>query len=137
MLQTALMVLLLAAQSSNSPVRPAPFPAPRPLQTPAPLAPADAPGQVELPSVAFMPDTMRYYPPASMANGEQGLTRLRCVLDVTGSLIDCALEQSSGYPALDAAAFQLAAAARYRPMRVGGEAVKSRVVLPVRWVIAG
>lgn len=127
MMPAAFIMLSFAAQSSQ-PIRPAPFP--------APLAPAGTPDQVERPNVAFMPDPMGYYPAASRANGEQGLTRLRCILDVTGSLTDCAVEQSSGYPALDAAAFQLAAAARYRPMRVNGAAVRSRVVLPVRWVIA-
>ena len=136
MLEGAFIALLFVAQSSTPPIRPAPFPAPPPAQPPKPLAPAETPAQVDLPSLISMPDPMRYYPPASMAKDEQGLTQLRCILDVAGSLVDCAVERSSGYPALDAAAFQISAVARYRPMRIDGEAVRSSVILPVRWVIA-
>ncbi len=136
MLQTALVLLLFAAQSSPA-IRPAPFPAPPPAQPPTPIAPADAPQQDERPRLISLPSPSEFYPPAALAEERQGVTQLRCVLTPEGLLIECHVHQSSGSADLDTAAFQIAARARYTPMRVAGQAVKASVVLPVRWVIGG
>lgn len=133
MLHGALVVLLFAVQSSP-PIRPAPFPAPPPTPS-APLAPADNPAGDERPRLTFLPDPSIYYPPAALAEGRQGMTQLRCTLTEEGTLAECSVHQSSGSADLDTAAFQIAARARYTPMRVAGQAVKASVVLPVRWVI--
>lgn len=132
MLQTALVALLVAAQSSP-PIRPAPFPAPR--GTPPAPVPFDSPAGDERPRLTFLPDPSIYYPPAALAEGREGTTLLRCTLTQEGTLTDCGVQRSSGSADLDTAAFQIAARARYTPMRVAGEAVKASVVLPVRWVI--
>lgn len=135
MLQGALVVLLFAAQSSP-PIRPAPFPAPPPAPPPAPLAPADAPAETERPRLISLPGISEFYPPTALAEAREGVTQLRCVLTPEGRLIECGVHQSSGSADLDTAAFQIAARARYTPMRVSGEAVRASVVLPVRWVLA-
>lgn len=148
-MQTALIVFLLSAQSSTPPIRPAPFPAPRQSQPPAPfpaprpapppasLAPAeDAPQQVERPRLISMPDPSRYYPATARAAALEGVTQLRCILTPAGVLTECAIHRSAGSADLDAAAFRIAAEARYTPMRVAGQAVKASVILPVRWVLA-
>ncbi|WP_447723791.1 energy transducer TonB [Sphingomonas koreensis] len=136
MLQGALVVLLFAAQTSP-PIRPAPFPAPPPAHPPTPLAPADAPEQVERPRLISLPSPSEFYPPAALAEAREGVTQLRCILTPEGLLTECSVHQSSGSADLDAAAFQIAARARYTPMRVSGDAVRASVVLPVRWVIGG
>jgi len=133
MLQAALVGLLFAAQSTPS-IRPAPLPAPRPTP-PVPIAPLDQPAADERPRLTFLPDPSIYYPPAALADGREGVTQLRCILTQEGTLTECGVHQSSGSPDLDAAAFQIAARARYTPMRVAGEAVRVSVVLPVRWVV--
>lgn len=135
MLQIAFIALLLAAQSSTPPIRPAPFPAPPPVQPPAPLAPADAPVEIERPRLTFLPNPSEHYPAAARAAGLEGLTQLRCILTQEGRLTECAIHQSAGAADLDAAAFQIALRARYTPMRVSGQAVKASVILPVRWVM--
>ena len=140
MLQGALVVLLFAAQSSAPPIRPAPFPVPPTVSPPAPPTPPppppDASAEAELPRLTFMPDLDSHYPPAARAEGRQGVAKLRCVLTTEGVLTECAIQESSGAADLDAAAFQIAARARYAPMRVSGRAVNASVILPVRWVLA-
>ncbi len=133
MLQAIMVALLVAAQSSP-PIRPAPFPAPRPTPM-APIAAIDNPTGDERPRLTFLPNPSTYYPPAALAEEREGTTLLRCTLTQEGTLIDCGVHQSSGSVDLDTAAFQIAARARYTPMRVAGEAVRASVVLPVRWVI--
>lgn len=137
MLSNVLIQLLLAVQSSSSgPLRPAPFPAPPPVRPPAPPASSETPEQVERPYPVLMPDPSGFYPAAAREAGRQGVTRLRCILTQEGMLTECAVHQSAGAADLDAAAFQVAAQARYSPMRVSGQAVKASVILPVRWVLA-
>lgn len=134
MLHAALAVLSLAMQSSP-PIRPAPFPAPRPVQPPTPPAPIDAPESVEGPRLISLPSPSEFYPPKALAEAREGVTQLRCILTPEGLLTECGVYRSSGSADLDTAAFQIAARARYTPMRVAGQAVKATVVLPVRWVI--
>jgi protein TonB len=98
-------------------------------------APAPA-GQITPPRQIYMPPIASYYPPEAMARDEQGTTRLKCVLDATGRLVDCALHSSSGSATLDTAAFRIAQDARYEPQRVDGTPVAIPAILPVRWVLA-
>jgi protein TonB len=136
MLQGALVVLLFAVQTSP-PIRPAPFPAPPPAQPPTPIAPAGAPETVENPRLISLPSPSEFYPPKALAEEREGVTQLRCILTPEGLLTECSVYRSSGSADLDSAAFQIAARARYTPMRVAGKAVNASVVLPVRWVIGG
>lgn len=98
--------------------------------------PPEATEGIIAPQVISIPAVDRFYPLESKARGEQGTTQLLCTLSVEGRLRDCALRHSSGFAALDTAAFDLAAAARYRPMYRDGVAVETRAILPVQWVLA-
>lgn len=117
-----------------------------PIQAGAPIGaqirvPSAAPapqhrGDVTIPRLIFLPNISAHYPVESLARGDQGTTRLRCTLRITGELSGCALARSSGFPELDAAAFRVAEQARYQPMLVDGKAVDAPVILPVRWQVA-
>lgn len=116
----AALLLVLQGQALSAPEAPMPVP----------------PDQVTPPRQIYLPSIAQYYPPEAMARGEQGVTILRCVLDVTGRLIDCSLHASSGSEALDTAAFRIAQGAQYTPQQVGGKPVAAKVNLPVRWILA-
>jgi TonB family protein len=81
-------------------------------------------------------DVSRFYPPAALDAGMEGLTRLGCTLTITGRLERCSVSGSSGFPVLDEAAFRIAEAHRYDPQTVDGVAQEIPVILPVRWKIA-
>lgn len=93
-------------------------------------------GEVTPPRQIYMPPVESFYPAAARAREEQGLTQLRCTLEVTGRLVDCKVHSSSGSPDLDQAAFRIAEEARYEPKRVNGQPVAIPAILPVRWVLA-
>lgn len=95
-----------------------------------------APDRITPPRQIYMPPVASYYPPEAMEKGEQGVTQLKCMLDVTGRLVDCGIRASSGSAALDAAAFRIAEDARYEPQKRGGQPVAVPAILPVRWVLA-
>lgn len=125
-----IIALLLALQSEReAPALQPQLPAPK-AQSPVP------PDEVTPPRQIYMPPIASYYPPEAMEKGEQGLTQLKCMLDVTGRLVDCAVHASSGSATLDAAAFRIAQDARYEPQKRGGQPVAVTAILPVRWVLA-
>jgi protein TonB len=106
-------------------------------QLPALQAPAPVPSDhVTPPRQIYMPPVASYYPPEAMEKGEQGVTQLKCLLDITGRLVDCGVRTSSGSAALDAAAFRIAQDARYEPQKRGGQPVAILAIFPVRWVLA-
>ena len=91
------------------------------------------PGDIVPPRLRHLPSPDRFYPPASIAAREQGRTVLRCRLVVEGRLKDCVLHESSGFPALDAAALSMAALALYSPLTQNGLPRESVALLPVSW----
>ncbi len=112
-------------------------------QLPSPNAIAPVPGShprhkgvITMPRLISMPQLDRLYPAGPKSRGEQGITRLRCTLGITGRLSACTIEASAGFPELDAAAFEVAALARFQPMLADGKAVEEPVILPVRWALA-
>jgi periplasmic protein TonB len=138
-----MFALLLFAQESPPPAVIQPPAGPYGMPSPEAVAQrivdqvAAAPAVgVVAPRSVYMPPVDRFYPASSLRAEEQGTVRLRCTLGVTGELRDCALDQGSGFAALDSASFELARWARYSPRIVDRAPVESKVVLPVRWVIA-
>ena len=98
---------------------------------------AEAPEKGEMPPRSlYMPILDELYPPSALGAEQQGVVRLRCTLTVTGMLEACAMEASSGVPALDVAAFEVAKFARYSPWIVDRVPQARQVTLPVRWMIA-
>lgn len=81
-------------------------------------------------------DVSRFYPRDALDAGMEGLTRLGCTLTIAGKLERCGVAGSSGFPALDAAAFRIAAVQLYEPQTIDGVAQEIPVILPVRWKIA-
>lgn len=102
----------------------------------APTAAPVANGRI-IPRLISIPPVSQFYPPDALAQGQEGRTVLRCRLPLSGIPVECILHQSSGFPALDEAAFKLAANARYTPMIEAGVPRESAILLPVRWVVGG
>lgn len=99
-----------------------------------PLAPAD---RDRVPRLLSIPPVSEFYPREALATAQQGVTRLRCRLLVAGTLVDCFVQESSGFSALDGAALKLASHARYSPLIENDVARDTDVILPIRWVIPG
>ena len=79
----------------------------------------------------------RRYPRAARLRGVEGTVRLRLTLDRTGGLLEAAVEQSSGAPALDRAALAMAAeAGPAPPFPEDWPAPRAAFVVPVRFALA-
>lgn len=106
----------------------------------APTAPAtSALALPPLPITAARVDT-RYldnpappYPPMSRRLGETGQVMLRVQVNAQGTVLDVAIEQSSGYPRLDAAARAAVMKWRFVPARQGDDTIGSYVRVPMRF----
>lgn len=79
---------------------------------------------------SVMPPT---YPVESKAAREEGVVKLRVVVDKTGWTQEVRVQESSGFPRLDAAALDAAKHFRYRPGTVDGVATTMAVNVPVRF----
>ncbi len=116
-----------------------PLPAVMPEST-ATTAPATSGlAQAPLPITAARVDT-RYldnpappYPPMSRRLGETGQVMLRVQVNAQGAVLDVAIEQSSGYPRLDAAARAAVMKWRFVPARQGDDTIGSYVLVPMRF----
>jgi TonB family protein len=106
------------------------------VELPKALEAAPQKGEVP-PRSLYMPILDELYPPSALRAEQQGLVRLSCTLTVKGTLEGCAMAVSSGVPALDEAAFEVAKYARYSPWIVDRVPQARQVTFPVRWVIAG
>lgn len=117
-----------------------PAPAPAPVPTPVP-APARAPsvaqraGAAEVSTLARAHPTNRppRYPEEALRAGWQGVAWLIVDVGPDGRVTNVALERTSGYAVLDAAAVEAVAGWTYDPRRVDGVAAPDRLRLPLRF----
>lgn len=73
------------------------------------------------------------YPVESKAAREEGVVKLRVVVDKTGWTQEARVLESSGFPRLDAAALDAARHWRYRPGTVDGVSTAMALNVPVRF----
>ncbi|MBU3577866.1 energy transducer TonB [Polynucleobacter sp. UK-Kesae-W10] len=70
--------------------------------------------------VLYQPDADAYYPSFSKRSGEQGTAVVRLIISESGDVEDVALLQSSSFPRLDRAAFEIGKRYRFKPFTVNG-----------------
>lgn len=129
-----------AAPAEVAPVQPTPAqPAVQAAPTgPVTAAPAAQTGRAVtqpkvLPSsaVRYLAEPMLSYPRISRELGEQGVVRLKVLVDEQGRPQDIEVARSSGYPRLDQQAVQAMKKARFQPHLEDGQARKVWVVAPL------
>lgn len=101
-------------------------------EAPPPPPPAPAQSDFVFPQAVYNPPPR--YPSGSADDYEAGTVVLVLNLDPEGGVSRVAMDNSSGYPKLDAAAIEAAAAWRFTAAQEGGKPVRSRVRVPVTFV---
>lgn len=81
----------------------------------------------------FKPDPADYYPSASRALNEEGLTKVNLCYDDRGRPVEVTVDESSGFSRLDEAAVRYGKAVRVRPGLIDGQPQPGCVVVPVRF----
>jgi TonB family protein len=99
------------------------------------LPPADI--AKPLPEFAFIPLAEDYYPPTSIALGEQGRVRLRLCYDERGRVTASTLEQSSTFRRIDDAALRMGRQYRVKPKVINGQPQPDCAVVPVEFTLEG
>lgn len=100
--------------------------------TPPPPPPPAAHSDFVFPQAVYNPPPR--YPSGSADDFESGTVVLVLDVDAEGAISKVAMDRSSGYPKLDAAAIEAAAAWRFTPAQEAGKPVRSRVRVPVTFV---
>jgi protein TonB len=98
--------------------------------------PADQPdGRKDLPPVALNPESPIDYPRQLFEQGIEGSVLLRLYVDSTGVMVpdSSRVFETSGYPALDSAAWAGAADLQYSPALRDGEPVAATFLQPVEF----
>ena len=75
------------------------------------------------------------YPSASRRLGEEGKVILLVRVGVDGRVVGASVDQSSGFPRLDAAAVEAVTRWRFVPARRGDEPVDSSVIVPITFAL--
>ena len=124
-------------QAPPPPIAPAP-PAPAPAPTPPPVAAESAVDQNELRrgyirGVSTAVAKQKRYPRIAMQRGWQGEVMLRVVVDSNGNLVDVAVQQGSGYEALDREAIEMVRRAAPFPLTAGMKREELAISLPVQF----
>ncbi len=98
-------------------------------------SPPPSPEAAEQPPVAVNPVSPVEYPPPLRDQGVEGRVLLRLYADAQGKLVrdSTRIQESSGYPALDSAAVQGAAALRFSPALRSGRPVAGAFLQPVQF----
>ena len=78
---------------------------------------------------------IRAYPPQLRDAGLGGTVRIYFLIDEGGTVRNRVLDESSGHPALDEAAMQVASVYRFRPATNGDEPVYAWVSLPMTFQV--
>ena len=74
-----------------------------------------------------------FYPAAARRRGMQGQVLLQVEVNVRGKVSNIKLKHSSGYRVLDESAISTVSHWRFVPAKSGGEAVRSVVLIPIRF----
>lgn len=77
----------------------------------------------------------QHYPPLLRDAGIEGVVGVQLWLDERGRVVDAQVVQTSGYPAMDAAALHLTDVMRLTPALNRGRPVRVTVVLPVQFQV--
>ncbi len=132
----------------------APILATKAIDSPSPLAPAEAPKPAPLPPIEATPpkpapvippsfgaDYLQNppptYPAAARRLQEEGRVLLRVFVSATGTADRVEIERSTGSARLDAAAQQAVRTWRFVPARQGGQAVPAWVIVPIQFSLEG
>jgi len=75
------------------------------------------------------------YPPELMNAGRGGTVRIYFLIDENGAVLNRIFDESSGYPALDAAAMRVASVYRFAPALNGEEPVYAWVSYPITFQV--
>ncbi|PLZ03009.1 energy transducer TonB [Burkholderia sp. WAC0059] len=135
------------ASPAPTPLPVADTPSPPPAEAPAPLAPAApsapeqaAPSAPPRPTLALSaPQNVSHldcrivlpdYPSISRDEGETGVVYVHFVVGTTGIIEDIALQRSSGYRRLDAAALDAMRASTCKPYLENGQPVRAAYTQP-------
>lgn len=106
---------------------PPPVPTAEVEAPPAPPAPAAAPVSAPSADVGDFGNVAPRYPAMSLRLREQGVVRLRVVIDAEGRVRDIAVAKGSGFGRLDQAALDGIRKWRFHPGRQNGQAVDGAV----------
>jgi|GEM_PF-569491 len=113
-------------------------PKPRPVAKSGDHAPH--PGKDSVTAIAegggrpgYLDNPLPNYPEASRRAKQEGTVLVRVLINEDGHPSNIAVEESSGFGALDRAAVEALHQWRFRPATVGSTKVKSLVVIPVRF----
>ncbi|SDK32761.1 energy transducer TonB [Pseudomonas indica] len=104
----------------------------------APAAPVRAAAPVEVVSrePAFLdPPRQPSYPAQARRRNQQGTVLVEVRLDERGAQRELKVARSSGVESLDRAALEAVARWRFRPETLDGQAVPSRVQIPIRFAL--
>lgn len=128
------------AQSTAPVFMVAPAPEPAPVAVPpAPTfaVPAPLPMTVARFDAAYLNNPQPVYPNASRRLGEEGKVVLRVHVDPDGRPSEIEIRTSSGFPRLDAAAYEAVSRWRFVPARRGDEPVAAWVAVPIVFNLEG
>ena len=89
------------------------------------------PQSVPMTDVAAIDTPPPEYPMALACDGIGGTVELEVTVGIDGSVTGATTRQSSGQPALDAAALESVRAWRFRPATRNGEPVEVRIAVPM------
>jgi protein TonB len=93
------------------------------------------PAAARVPFASYV--TARDYPAAALRAGDEGASYMRLVVGITGRVVACDIQDTSGSVALDAAACRIARArASYTPARsLAGAFVCDVILEEVEWLL--
>lgn len=86
-----------------------------------------------MPGFAYTPLVEDYYPPTSIALGEQGKVSLRLCYDERGRVTASTLEQSSAFRRINDAALRMGRQYRIKPNVINGQPQSGCTVVPVEF----
>ncbi len=84
-------------------------------------------------TVTYQPDADAYYPSFSRRSGEQGTVVVKLIVDESGSVEDALLLQSSTFPRLDRAAYDIGKRYIFKPYLINGKPVRVSTNLLIKF----
>ena len=105
--------------------------APAPPAPPTPPAPAPEPKTVPATAVTWLQPPAPVYPALSQRRGEAGRVLVRVLIDMAGLPRQLQVQESSGFPRLDASALTAVRATRFKPYTEGGVPQPVWVLVPI------